>query len=61
MYTAKIEELCRKDLHDPGNHHDLITHLEPNILECEVKRAARSINRKKASGDRELHLSDFKS
>ena len=44
-----MEELYRKDLHDPDNHDDVITHLEPNILECEVKWAARSINRNKAS------------
>ena len=31
------EELYKKDLHDPGNHNDMITHLEPDILECEVK------------------------
>ena len=31
------EELCKKDLHDPDNHDDVITHLEPDILECEVK------------------------
>ena len=30
-------ELCKKDLHDPDNHDSVITHLEPNILECEVK------------------------
>ena len=33
------EELYKKDLHDPGNHNGVITHLEPYILECEVKRA----------------------
>ena len=33
------EELCRKDLHDPENHDVVITHLEPDILECEVKWA----------------------
>ena len=33
------EELCKKDLHDPDNHDDVITHLEPDILECEVKWA----------------------
>ena len=33
------EELYKKDLHDPDNHNDVITHLEPEILECEVKRA----------------------
>ena len=31
------EELCKEDLHDPGNHDGVITHLEPNILECKVK------------------------
>ena len=33
------EELCKKDLHDPDNHSGVITHLETDILECEVKRA----------------------
>ena len=56
-----MEELYRKDLRDPDNHDDVILHLEPNTLECEVKWATRSINRNKASGDRELQLSDFKS
>ena len=32
-----MEELYKKDLHDPDNHDDVITHLEPDILECEVK------------------------
>ena len=40
----------RKDLHDPDNHDGVITHLEPNILECEVKRALGSITMNKASG-----------
>ena len=31
------EELCKKDLHDPDNNHGVITHLEPDILECEVR------------------------
>ena len=31
------EELCKKDLHDPDNHNGVITHLQPDILECEVK------------------------
>ena len=44
------EELCKKDLHDPDNHDDMITHLEPDILECEVKWALESISMKKASG-----------
>ena len=44
------EELYRKDLHDPDNHDGVITHLEPDILECEVKWALRSITMNKASG-----------
>ena len=44
------EELYKKDLHDPDNHHGVITHLEPDILECEVKWALGSITRNKASG-----------
>ena len=46
-YTA---ELCKKDLHDPNNHDGVITHLEPDILECEVKWALESITMNKASG-----------
>ena len=44
------EELYRKDLHDPDNHNGVITHLEPDILECEVKWALESITTNKASG-----------
>ena len=44
------EELYKKDLHDPDNHDDRITHLEPDILECEVKRAFESITTNKANG-----------
>ena len=44
------EELYKKDHHDPDNHDDVITHLEPDILECEVKRALESITTNKASG-----------
>ena len=44
------EELCKKDLHDPDNHDDVITNLEPDILECEVKWALESITTNKASG-----------
>ena len=44
------EELYKKDLHDPDNHDGVITHLEPDILECEVKWALGSITRKKTSG-----------
>ena len=43
-------ELYKKDLHDPDNHDSVITHLEPDILECEVKWALGSITMNKASG-----------
>ena len=43
-------ELYKKDLHDPGNHDGVITDLEPDILECEVKWALESITMNKASG-----------
>ena len=44
------KELYKKDLHDPDNHNGVITHLEPDILECEVKWALGSITMNKASG-----------
>ena len=44
------EELCKKDLHDPDNHDGVITHLEPDILECEIKWALGSNTTDKASG-----------
>ena len=44
------EELYKKDLHDPDNHNGVITHLKPDILECEVKWALESITMNKASG-----------
>ena len=43
-------ELYKKDLNDPDNHNGVITHLEPDILECKVKRALRSITTNKANG-----------
>ena len=43
-------ELYKKDIHDPDNHNGVITHLEPDILECEVKWALESITTNKASG-----------
>ena len=43
-------ELYKKDLHDPDNHSGVITHLEPGILECEVKKAVESITTNKPSG-----------
>ena len=44
------EELYGKDLHDPDNHDGVITHLDPDILECEVKWALESITANKAGG-----------
>ena len=44
------EELYKKDLHDPDYYNGVITHLEPDILECEVKWALESITTNKASG-----------
>ena len=49
-WQAYTEELYKKDLHDPDNHDGVITHLEPDILECEVKWVLRSITTNKASG-----------
>ena len=46
----EYKEVYRKDLHDPDNHDGVITHLEPDILECEVKWALESITMNKASG-----------
>ena len=48
-WQGYTEELYKKDLHDPDNHDGGITHLEPDILECEVKWALRSITMNKAS------------
>ena len=45
------EDMYKKDLHDPDNHDGVITHLEPDILECEVRWALESITTNKASGD----------
>ena len=55
------DELYRKDLHGPDNHDGTITHLEPDILECEVKWALGSITTNKASGGDGIQLSSFKS
>ena len=55
------EELYKKDLQDPDSHDGVMTHLEPDILECEVKWALRNITTKKASGVTEFQLSYFKS
>ena len=57
-YTA---EMYKKDLHDPDNHDDVITNLEPDILECEVKWALETITMNKASGGDGIPVSYFKS
>ena len=49
-WEEHTEELYKKDLHDPDNHDGVIIHLEPDILECEVKWALGSITTKKAGG-----------
>ena len=55
------EELYKKDLHDPDNHKGVITDLEPDILECEVKWALESITQTMLVEVMELQLSYFKS
>ena len=55
------EELYKKGLQDPDNHDGVITHLERDILECEVKWALESITTNKASGGDGIQLSYFKS
>ena len=53
------EELYKKDLHDPDNHDGVITDLEPDILECEVKWALESITTNKASGGERIPVELF--
>ena len=53
------QELYKKDLHDPGNHDGVITHLEPDILECGVKWALGSISMNKASGGDKIPVELF--
>ena len=55
------EELYKKDFHVPDNHNGVITHLEPDILECKVKLTLESITMNKASGGDGIQLSYFKS
>ena len=54
------KELYKKDLHNPDNHNGVITHLEPDILECEVKWALGSITVNKASGGDGIPVELFK-
>ena len=53
------EELYKKELHNPDNHDGVISHLEPDILECEVKWALGSITMNKASGGDEIPVELF--
>ena len=61
MWQEYTEQLYKRDLHDPDNHDGVITHLEPDILECEVRWALGSITTNKASREAmEFQLSYFK-
>ena len=59
MWKQSTEKLDKKDLHDPDNHDGVITHLEPDILECEVKWALESITMDKASGGDGIPVEPF--
>ena len=61
MWQEYTEELYKKDLNNPDNHNSVTTHLELDILECEIKWALRSITMNKTSGGEEFQLSYFKS
>ena len=61
MGIIVLPNLTEKDLHNPDNHDGVITHLEPDILECEVKWALESITRTKLVEVMEFQLSYFKS
>ena len=54
------EELYKKDPHDPNNHDGVITHLEPDILECKVRWALGTVTKKKASGGDGIPIELFK-
>ena len=59
-WQEHTEKLYKKDLHNPDDHDGVITHLEPDILKCEVKWPLRSITMSKATGGDEFQLSYFK-
>ena len=59
MWKEYTEELYKKDLHDANNHNGVITHLEPDILECEVKQALGSITANKSSGGGRIPIKLF--
>ena len=59
LWQEYIEELYQKNLNDTDNHESVITHLEPDILECEVKWALRSITTNQASGGDRISVELF--
>ena len=59
ILAGKEKNLYQKDIHDPDKHNGVITHLEPDILECEVKCALGSIIMNKASGGDEIPVELF--
>ena len=59
-YTEELHKKLHKKANNPDNHDGLVTHLEPGILECEVKRALGSITTNKASGGEGFQLSYFR-
>ena len=61
MWQEYTAEVYKKDLHNPDNHNGVITHLELDLLECEVKWALETITTNKARGVMEFQLSYFKS
>ena len=61
MWQGYTEELYQKDLYDPDNHDDVTTHLEPDILECEVKLALGNITTNKASAGDGIPVELFQS
>ena len=61
QWQEYIEELYRKDLHDPDNQNGVITHLEPDILECKLKQALGSITANKATGGDGIPVELFQS
>ena len=60
-YQEYTDKLYKKGLNDPDNHNAIVTHPEPDILECEFKWALWSITVNKASGDDRIPMSYFKS
>ena len=59
VWLSYVNELYKKDLHDPDNHDGMISHLEPEILKCEVKWALGGITMNKASGSDEISAELF--